>query len=142
VRLHPLSSDAAEVAAREWPRENPIPATIHSSRRRRQEIMMRNTIKTVLLATALATGGAGLAMAQAVPIDATDEAPDTVYNPNAGLVYGQPEQPAIGRSGRSSFGYPSGYRGNAMLGTYGSPYAASSPWLFQQGRDQSDLGEY
>lgn len=104
---------------------------------------MRNTIKSLLLATALATGGAGLAMAQAVPIDATDEAPDTVYNPNAALVYGEPEQPAIGRSGRGSF-RNSGYygRGDVMLGGYGSPYAASSPWLFQQGRDQSDIGEF
>jgi hypothetical protein len=137
-----LTSDAAAIAAREWPKENPIPATIQSIRRRRlQETMMRNTIKTFVLATALATGSAGLAVAQSVPIDAVDEAPDSVYNPNAALVYGQPEQPAIGRSGRGSYGY-TGYRGNAMLGRYGSPYAASSPWFFEQGRDQSDLGEF
>jgi hypothetical protein len=102
---------------------------------------MRNTIKTLVLAAAMATGGAGLAMAQAVPIDAADEAPDTVYNPNAQFVYGQPEQPAIGRSGRGNFAY-GGYRSRVMLDQYGSSYAANSPWFFTQGRDQSDLGEY
>jgi hypothetical protein len=103
---------------------------------------MRNSIKTLLLATAMVAGGAGLAMAQSVPIDAVDEAPDSVYNPNSRLVYGQPVQ-ANSRSGRGSYGYYDGYRGRAMTGQYGSPYAASSPGFFeQQGRDQSDLGEF
>ncbi|HXL67185.1 MAG TPA: hypothetical protein VN930_00290 [Xanthobacteraceae bacterium] len=98
---------------------------------------MRNTIKTLVLATALATSGAGLAMAQAVPIDAVDEAPDTVYNPNAHFAYGVPA------------GYNGGYRTRAMLGAYNVSYPVSTPpvrtpqsventW-FDHG---SNLGEY
>jgi hypothetical protein len=90
---------------------------------------MCNTIKTFVLATALATGGAGLAMAQAVSIDAAQGAPDTVRNPNAHLLYGSEQGATISESGRSS-----GYRGNAMLGDFNAPYAA--------GHDQSDLGAY
>jgi hypothetical protein len=108
-----------------------------------KENMMRNSIKTFVLAAAMVTGAAGLAMAQAVPIDAADEAPDTVYNPNAPLLYGQPQQPAIGRSGGNGFRTYGSYRANQMTGSFG-PYAASSPWGWNvaPGRDQSDLGEY
>src|ERR1700680_4424910 len=94
----------------------------HPRSARQKEKAMRNTIKTLVLAAAMATGGATLVMAQAVPIDAAEEAPDTVYNPNARLVYGQPEQAGIGRSGGgSNFRTYGGYRGNAMIGGYGSP---------------------
>ena len=47
---------------------------------------MRNMIKTFVLAAALTTGGAGLAIAQAVTIDGAEAAPDSVYNPNARLA--------------------------------------------------------
>ena len=48
---------------------------------------MTSTIKGLLLATAFVTGSAGLAMAQRVPVDAAQEAPDTVYNPAAQNAY-------------------------------------------------------
>ncbi len=83
-----------------------------------------------MLASALVTGAAGLAMAQGVPINSTSEAPDTVYNPNAHLAYGVPEQSSANNHGGFTYG---GYRGNFMLGGYGQPQATSTPYDVQGG---------
>ena len=39
-------------------------------------------------------------------------------------------------------GYNGGYRTRAMLGEFGSPYTANSPWTFEQGHDPADVGEF
>lgn len=100
---------------------------------------MRNTIKTLLVATALAAGGTSLAMAQSVPVDATELAPDTEHNTNVPFA----EQDPI----NTGYGYNGGYRGRAMLGGFGSPYtnsawSSANPWISQQIKRDSDLQQY
>ncbi len=94
---------------------------------------MRNTIKTLVLAAVLATGGAELALAQAaVTIDGITTAPDGVRNPDAHLLYGIPNG-YTGYTGGSRAGYAGGARTRAMLGQFGQPQAASAPVDVQGG---------